>query len=1741
MLAFSKSLCFTKEKGQNTDKKGEVMSKTKTCSNRVFVAFCALLASVLFASILGSDSFAAGSGIITDANDTRWEYSVEDATADRPQRLTIRFYDKTPSATTVTVPSLDWLKSNVPGASADLDTYFLKDAFPDLQDEDYPTETRRAATAETTKLDMSNTSKIQIIGVKPIINPEVETELVFGENMVIGEKITKTARIGYCKSRSLNASNQYYCRYAGYSYEINRGIGYTIEEFEDFIPNWDRMTDEEQEAYMPSYNDVLAASGCVVAPFYLPAADYDPNVTCYVPSGSSYQNYYIENKRVSYAFAGYKLKLTNFDDSKFNYVGWKAFSGSTFNEANTTMTISGSSFAGSDIFEKTNVKNITINTDTIGSGLFRGCQHIESITFGEGIDNIVEDTFAGTNLTSFDFTNSGIKRVKARAFEGANLTSVNFTGLERIDWQAFKDNDIKEISLPKSLLRIEGEVFRGNDNLKKVTIAYDTLSSGMILPFWVVLSNQGSIQSVEEVNVIAPYAADEPVGATHVSYDDYRWHFDIMFNYTEQETDRFNNKTGLITESSWNAGWPESTGARIGKEYQFEDLYANVDSYKNVLAPHYFANFNNLKKITIGEGYEYIGTSAFWYTSNGINGWATSYNQHIDGTCDWYVYRQGWVYNQRCGEGSGRYLEKIQLPETLKGVGNLAFEGSWATQVDVNLPRSLEFIGLAAFRALFHMTGDFDLPNIKYIGDHAFRGTALRNITIHDSIYYWGIKAFSDIPTIQDITIDCDLYDPDRQIIWTYINELNYDSNDAKLQVFKMQFGHYNGYGSPPATDEEKEYWGIRTIYNQMNSTEMPKFGKITFTEKVIHEIPMLSHYTTPGADWMDSINGIDGNSSYGNWFGETAADEIDLSATAWKIVPRNFMKNVIVDKLTLPHNLETISHHAFVSLMTKEELVIPDSVKIIGAYAFESFYTSYRYYDGILGERDGLETPIITKLPSSLEYIGYHAFWGDKNLTADLNAPNLQYIGPEAFMDTGIRDVLIPSGVKWLGEGTFWSPNLRDITIDADFGAITSVNHIDDYVYPEYLADWAGNAIEASYEIATMYFKKICLTSPNYCPGGWEETFKQGKHLRSLSSIFVKNYGLEGSALIAADQRESGDSYGSIVFTDKNVTDLKGDPGIFSGLTIGTVDMGAANWTKITEQPYAFANAHIGTLILPGGVKTITEGAFHDAVIDNEFSIPATTKTIGRAAFQNATASIMNVLPEGVKNIGGAAFYEADVTDNLVIPSTVEYVGFSAFNAGSKDVHYDTVTIKPSLTFAETDNQLVHQFMWNSSIDKLIIDSENLPALDYGAQVTGVQEFWNMDMTSVEINNLPGISYGAFDSCADLKTVDMSNNSVIRNIGEEAFIRAGKLDMIKFSPAVKNETISVGPNAFAGTGFTELGDSSTGFDLTAAKFDASVGHSFASMPKLKKVTVPRNFSGATIPEYTFYNNVLLEEAQIDYKITDIKNAAFALDNNLKRIFIWGDTIVQDDSLDGYAQPTRGRTRAVVGPTIPEATDIYAYSTSKTEAYAASPERSDFNGTFYPLDEVLYLTSNHPTVLLNEDDTDFDKSNLIVYAMRRDGIILESDSWQEFDGNAYSRAGKGLNFEHMAETIAENEAFGTVWDTPVPVSELDLSNQNFANLAYLIRPADDDPAVLTVDLKHTDAYTAYLANTNVDPRDYVPEPIPDEPDEPTPDEPIPAPTPDTPKTGDEIVKFVTVLSGAVAAAGTLFFIVKRRR
>ena len=1548
----------------------------------ILKGFIAAILSITMAAIFGGSASYAEAvitrGLYTDSNDVRWEWqkTIDADNVKEPEKVSIMFYDKPAAATTIVVPSLSDVIAAA-SATSTLNTYYVRNADEESQAANFTEngQEKRVSTADVTKLDMSNTSKVQILGVKPIINPEVETELVFGENMVIGDGLHITnvfIAISWCKKWTHeyymvddDGRNYYYCSSSASQY---------LQTSE--IAGWDDMTLDEQihlqinvedYGYVPRYTNR-----------YLYEDEYDESIKYVLHEPQVYIS--TEREISQGAFSGYKLKLTNFGG--FNYVGWRAFYNSTFNAANTTITIDGTALKGDEIFAKTNIQKVIFDATETGSGLFKDCEQLTEVEFGADVDTIYSETFRNTNLGSLDLSSTNIKTVNYLSFGDAHLSSLNLGNIEYIDTYAFQNNhDLTEIYLPKSINHLGYSIFDGSENIKKVTVAYDTLTSGTTVYFAQTFNSRdgrgnGIAYQVEELTVLAPYEEDEPLKPTRVSYEDYKYHFDGNGKWTDERQER---DGGNNYGSSGNSGYPRNN-------YQQSEVdYAHVETYKNIIAPNYFELMDGLKKVTIGEGMEFIGVKAFYswesrdYPSFDYNSWRTAIET---------------------GKASNSPREwELHLPDSLKGIGNLAFTGLGGKNLDVNLPEGLEYIGIGAFRGSMALKGDFDLPNLVFLGDEAFMNTQIRDVTIYDTLRYFGRQVFAGCPYIRNITIDYDLFNPEKNAFHDTTRETFHDIYYWYYDKLWNNFGVNDDLRS--YTAEQLEEIGINSVTRAIDGGRTLKYGTVKFTDKVVANYPEIL-YATSGSD------------AHGNYFAHIVADEIDLSECGWTVIPPYFFSTTEAHEILLPNGLETIMPNGLTNVATEEEFVLPDSIKVIDAYAFNQ----------AANVAHGVDTLKITKLPESLEEVGAGAFYYDINLELDFDSKDIKIINAAAFMKTSVRDVIIRDKVEMLFGGAFeYIPTLRNITLDCDFFGI--------------------NGIYSFYGVFS-------------------------NAAREKSSLF---------------QTSDRDAFNNVVFTEKNVT--KPSSSTFLCFDINNLDISAVRWDRITN------------------------AMFYNATVSEPVALPNGIKMVERSAFMGAQMEILNAFAEGLEALGEGAFYATQVTGDITIPSTVTAIGWSAFNAGDADSHLNTVTIKPALDYEKTNNQAIFQMFWNTSVDKLIIESPMLPVLgtlqdtpimpdDRIVDVTdntsrgvsvpelredGEPEFHGMTMKEVVITALPEITANAFEECGNLEKVTFSSDAALNRIDKYAFNNATKLKQVVFGEANNNNDISLETFAFNNTAIENMvtGDDSD-FNLAAANFHTVDEYVFSNMPKLKTVEIPNNFNidenlvntekntnGSHITSFTFSDDPELSEATIGYQVSEIRDGAFLNDEKLAKMFIWGNAEIQesDDLIRDFNNTT-----------IPKGTTIFAYSDAPAEDYANAESRDEYDGVFYALDEVLYLTTNKNFVILNDDKTDFDKEGLKLYAQRRDGVILESDNWQEYT-TAFKRTempeGLTLNFEEGRGRVGSDEAdiAGTVYDAPKPFDTISLANENYANVDFemLTMPSSDNPLVI---INYPEGYTGNI-------------------------------------------------------------------
>ena len=89
----------------------------------------------------------------------------------------------------------------------------------------------------------------------------------------------------------------------------------------------------------------------------------------------------------------------------------------------------------------------------------------------------------------------------------------------------------------------------------------------------------------------------------------------------------------------------------------------------------------------------------------------------------------------------------------------------------------------------------------------------------------------------------------------------------------------------------------------------------------------------------------------------------------------------------------------------------------------------------------------------------------------------------------------------------------------------------------------------------------------------------------------------------------------------------------------------------------------YITKVVVPNGVESIGEYAFHECKSLDSIDIPSSVKSIGDFAFEWCTGLKSVKIPSHVESIGKYAFSACNSLEQIEIPDSVEYIGSWAFD----------------------------------------------------------------------------------------------------------------------------------------------------------------------------------------------------------------------------------------------------------------------------------------------------------------------------------------------------------------------------------------------------------------------------------------------------------------------------------------------
>lgn len=754
--------------------------------------------------------------IYTDSTNVRWQYRYDNA--DIENGLEISFYDKPDDVTSVTIPTLQEVKDANSSIARGITKYVLVNYFA------VSGKTPNVMNTNITNIDFSNITIIN--GVKPMINSNIETTITFANSgTIIGEEITYTDEtkkdaIGVFEDTKLKVNN------------LDKVVSIGNEAFKNVTFNSQNITLSSLEVILDGafqgtniitvdINSPIIGNAAFKECYYLEKAIIGNEVdelqaeVFMNDANLSVINFNNITKIGNYAFSGCTLFNIDLYNTNLNSIGDAAFM-DTIGYTRDLKIPDGVTQINWKTFYNTGTSSVNLNNVTeVKAEAFSECRNLKDVEFGKTEHVDYRSFYNDKKITDLTLGDN-LYYVGTQAFSDCSISNLDLNKIERIDYEGFARNQLTELYLPKTFTyQTESNLFTENQ-IVKATVAYDTTSSNNREEFRVMLGSNYDI--LTDLIVLAPYGEDEEVNYDHAKFDTYRLPYCSIYNCY------------LNTTEEQNMG----------------------NASNNVIRGNYFYDLPALVNLTIGEGYEFIGGQAFFTRTPYENSSWRPLNK------DDYK------------------LTNIKLPETLKGIGAMAFYGNLVNDnVNINLPQSLELIGAQAFYYCPGFKNAVDLKNLQYIGLNAFMYSGITEMYFRDKLTFIGPQTIFGCPDLKIIVFDCDFY---------AIN----DANDNNF------FSHINNGN---------------------------QYELIEFTEKVQTEPQKIRQYDT-GMTFMYRLK----------------AKKLLMADCGWKHLGISFLQEAEIDYLTLPKNLEEIGNQAFLSAVIKNDVLeMPDTVKSIGISAFHS------------------------------------------------------------------------------------------------------------------------------------------------------------------------------------------------------------------------------------------------------------------------------------------------------------------------------------------------------------------------------------------------------------------------------------------------------------------------------------------------------------------------------------------------------------------------------------------------------------------------------------------------------------------------------------------------------------------------------------------------------------------------------------------------------------------------------------
>ena len=720
--------------------------------------------------------------------------------------------------------------------------------------------------------------------------------------------------------------------------------------------------------------------------------------------------------------AFYNTGLTSIDlPANLKTIGWYAFSGTKLKKVvlpSQVETIGNHAFSIESLESvhiPKSLKSVTSSYSTryiyhaswksvewgeYYNAIFSGDKNLKTVTFEDGISEIISGLFKETGINKIDLPSS-VTKIGSSAFANSDLTTINLpSSLSEIQDFAFANTKLKEITIPDSVEKIGYGAFDSVKTLDKVILPTNLKEISSKTFYKTNISKITIPESVSSIGGIA--FADTPLKSITLP-----------------------NNLISIGQNAFS-GTQLTTVVLPSKIKTLEnEAFGEIANLVSVNIPlslesgyNAFSNSKKLENVIIEDGREKIPAGLL--SNIGIKTFTLPSTIKT-------IENNAFAQND--------YLSEIVLNNALETIDDRAFAN--ANLKHVKLPDSLTYLGRGAFENNHSLTEVIFSKKLRNISENAFANTGLIKLEVPSNIEEIHSGAFyntklSDLILSEGIQrIASSAFVGNQLKVIELPASLQYlgssaFGNSSKLRVVKIK-----------SNIELDKYYDVNTIspfsYRDYYSDEISKQRPESIFVNFEGGVSKVSDYLFNGVTPVKSV---------------TFKDNINLTE-----IGNHAFDGTSLTFLTLPDTVETLGEFAFGNINTLNSVNIPEKLTTADrAFAgskklneLRNKIEGIRIPDGMF-ENTGLTTFIV---PSGIKEIGKYAFRNNKSTAISFEGPQegfkdvilpvgLTKIDSRAFESTEIDYYDIPDTVSEIGDGAFrFNPNLKSIKLPSELKAL--------------------------------------------------------------------------------------------------------------------------------------------------------------------------------------------------------------------------------------------------------------------------------------------------------------------------------------------------------------------------------------------------------------------------------------------------------------------------------------------------------------------------------------------------------------------------------------------------------------------------------------------------------------------------------------------------------------------------------